>query len=47
MLKIESNRKPKNRINLYGSKLLSMGYRNKKIMVRSRQFGVKVQLNLK
>lgn len=45
MLRINSNKKPRNRIKLWGSSILALGYNGKCIMVRSRFFNKKIQLN--
>lgn len=47
MIKITSKSQPKNRINIYGNRLLAVGYNKKSIMIRSKQLNTKIQLNLK
>lgn len=47
MIRLTSTQKPKNRINLYGTRLLALGYNKKSIMIRSKQLNTKLQINLK
>lgn len=47
MIKLTTVRKPKSRIELWGSKVLALGINKKCIMVRSKLLGLKIQLNFK
>lgn len=45
MLKIGSKQKPKNRIKLYGTSIVSFGINSNCFMIRSRVLGTKTQIN--
>lgn len=47
MIKITTEKEPKGRIDLWGSKFLALGINKKCIMIRSRLLGLKIQLNFK
>lgn len=47
MIRLTTEKEPRNRIELYGNKLVALGCNGKSIMVRSRLLGVKIQLNKK
>lgn len=46
MIKLTSNKKPRNRVNLYGNRFIALGYNKKSIMIRSKYLNTKIQLNL-